>query len=86
MQKPPNTWDECAKLARSDDLNAMIEVRLVQLAFAGDNPSVSVKAIEILRSMPRVHSDDVLSEYDTATLMRAQVRALAFLESVREQD
>lgn len=71
---PPKNWGECRELLGSHDFDLALQVRLVELAFS-DNGSVAVKAIDMLRAMPRLVSDDVLRDIPTDVLIAAEKRA-----------
>jgi len=61
----------------SDDLDLALQVRLVDLAFNGQD-SVSVKAIEILRSMPKPERDDPFSDVPIEILKQERERVRAW--------
>jgi len=75
--KSPKSWSECLDLLGSDDLDLALQVRLVDLAFNGQD-SVSVKAIEILRSMPKPERDDPFSDVPIEILKQERERVRAW--------
>lgn len=80
MDEQPHTWEQCAKLLRSPDLDDQLKVKLVQLAFGG-HPAVAVKAIEMLLQLPRVARDDFL-DVPTADLLKAEATAEGWLKRI----
>lgn len=80
MTQPPKNWIDCEKLLTGGDLDLALQVRLVQLAFA-DQGSVAVKAIEMLRTLPRVAPEDsIVDDLTDDELIEAERRAEAFLK------
>lgn len=78
----PTTWNECHKLLRSPELALALQVRLVELAFMAKNDAVSVKAIDILNSMSKPASDDMLTDVPVEKLLELEARVDAWLEKV----
>ena len=78
LSNSPRTLKECFALLMSSDLDLMLRVRLVQLVF-GDNPSASIKAVEMLLTIPRPKTDVELELLSSESLENAEGRALDYL-------
>jgi len=85
MIEKPTTWNACAALLQSPDLEAALAVRLVELAF-GDQGSVAVKAIEILRTMPRNLEPNVFSDLSREQLIEVEKQLTRYVEGLIDGD
>lgn len=74
------TWDEADLLSRSPELNDVLRVRLVQIAFS-DNPSASIRAIEMLFNMPATSLRRDFAGVSTDDLRAARAKAQKWLDS-----
>lgn len=79
LDHKPQTFKECFALLMSADLDLMLRVRLVQLAF-GENPSAAIKAVEMLLTIPRPATDGDLQVLSSEVLETAERRASRYLE------
>jgi hypothetical protein len=80
MYEKPMGWKEFSALAFEERLDAVLRIRLVEIAFT-ESGSTAVKAVELLRSMPIPEIDADLSQVSTEVLLEAQRRAKVWLES-----
>jgi hypothetical protein len=81
--RKPKSWDECSVLALDQTrLNALIRVRLIDLAFNQDS-AVAIRAIELLQAGGAEHVEDDLSNLSTEELQAARTAARGFINTYR---
>lgn len=85
MISKPQSWNDCVKMLSSPELEQALAVRLVELAF-GDQGSVAIRAIELLRTIPRPQSNSVYSELTTDQLLQVEQRLETWLQQQVSSD
>ena len=79
---PPANWQQCRELLRSEELEIALQVRLVQLSFDPQG-STAIKAIELLRSMPRATVADGLEHVPTDILLAQMARVDSWIGQLK---